>query len=297
MRDPPARDRRCGACRPARARPAPAEAPTTLRSPAIRRPRRPPARRRPPRRPLPPAPPATPAPTRGPRAPPRPLGQRRRPHRRARPRPRPDRPVPWPLAAPCRRRPQPALRRAGGAPLGASPPQLDAFARRTKVGAYGQVQLFVDGESNVTAQLPAGGLLGRAPAERLGPDCRRRPGRGRHARPGCSRRWSRRRPRRARPARRPPDRADRAGKPLARADQLSDRRSPAHRPADRAVGLAGAGGGDLRSGGPGAALPRGGGERPRRDGLLRRGAALGHPRRREQHRHPRRGGGRAGGAG
>jgi hypothetical protein len=37
---------------------------------------------------------------------------------------------------------------------GASPPQLDDFARRTKVGAYGAVQLFVDGESNVTAKLP-----------------------------------------------------------------------------------------------------------------------------------------------
>ncbi|HEY4393007.1 MAG TPA: hypothetical protein VGP64_03045, partial [Polyangia bacterium] len=36
---------------------------------------------------------------------------------------------------------------------GASPPQLDAFARRTKVGAYGTAQVFVDGESNVTAKL------------------------------------------------------------------------------------------------------------------------------------------------
>ena len=71
--------------------------------------------------------------------------------------PAPIGPVPWPLAAPAEG--------AGGAatplsaapaapPLGASPPQLDAFTRRTKVGAYGQVQLFVDGESKGTAQLP-----------------------------------------------------------------------------------------------------------------------------------------------
>jgi hypothetical protein len=37
---------------------------------------------------------------------------------------------------------------------GASPPQLDDFARRTKVGAYGAGQVFVDGGSNVTAKLP-----------------------------------------------------------------------------------------------------------------------------------------------
>ena len=45
------------------------------------------------------------------------------------------------------------------APLAPSPPPLDAFTRRTKVGAYGQVQLFVDGGSNVTTQLPLAAFL------------------------------------------------------------------------------------------------------------------------------------------
>jgi hypothetical protein len=71
-------------------------------------------------------------------------------------------PFPWPLAAPATagNNEAPPLSTAPvAAPLGASPPQLDAFTRRTKVGAYGQVQLFVDGGSNVNAQLPLAAFL------------------------------------------------------------------------------------------------------------------------------------------
>jgi len=66
----------------------------------------------------------------------------------------PGGPVPWPTVGPGGA-PGPTVIAAPGAPpTGASPPQLDAFARRTKVGAYGEAQLFVDGESNATARLP-----------------------------------------------------------------------------------------------------------------------------------------------
>ena len=69
-------------------------------------------------------------------------------------------PFPWPLAAPGAGGNEPPLSTApAAAPLGASPPPLDAFTRRTKVGAYGQVQLFVDGASNVNAQLPLAAFL------------------------------------------------------------------------------------------------------------------------------------------
>jgi hypothetical protein len=64
-------------------------------------------------------------------------------------------PFPWPLAAPAVGGSEPVLSTApAAAPLGPSPPSLDAFTRRTKLGAYGQVQLFVDGASNVNVQLP-----------------------------------------------------------------------------------------------------------------------------------------------
>ena len=70
------------------------------------------------------------------------------------PAPEPPGPVPWPTAAPDAVG-APALSTAPAAALpGASPPALDAFTRRTKVGAYGTIQLFVDGESNVSAKLP-----------------------------------------------------------------------------------------------------------------------------------------------
>ena len=69
-------------------------------------------------------------------------------------------PFPWPLAVPAAGSHETPLSAAPPAPpLGASPPQLDAFMRRTKVGAYGQVQLFVDGESNVNVQLPLAAFL------------------------------------------------------------------------------------------------------------------------------------------
>jgi hypothetical protein len=69
-------------------------------------------------------------------------------------------PFPWPLAAPVAGGNEPPLSTApAAAPLGASPPPLDAFTRRTKVGAYGQVQLFVDGASNVNVQLPLAAFL------------------------------------------------------------------------------------------------------------------------------------------
>ena len=69
-------------------------------------------------------------------------------------------PFPWPTAAPAAGSQETPLSAApAAAPLGPSPPQLDAFTRRTKVGAYGQVQLFVDGESNVTGQLPLAAFL------------------------------------------------------------------------------------------------------------------------------------------
>jgi hypothetical protein len=72
-------------------------------------------------------------------------------------------PFPWPVAAPVEGADGGAATPLSAAPvatpLGPSPPQLDAFTRRTKVGAYGQVQLFVDGESKVTAQLPLAALL------------------------------------------------------------------------------------------------------------------------------------------
>jgi hypothetical protein len=73
------------------------------------------------------------------------------------PPPEPFGPVPWPtVAAPAGAGPAavPGAPPAAAPAPGASPPQLDAFTRRTKVGAYGAVQLFVDGESNVTAKLP-----------------------------------------------------------------------------------------------------------------------------------------------
>jgi hypothetical protein len=74
--------------------------------------------------------------------------------------PPPTGPFPWPTAAPSAVASEAPLSAAPPAPpLGASPPQLDAFARRTKVGAYGQVQLFVDDESNVNAQLPLAAFL------------------------------------------------------------------------------------------------------------------------------------------
>jgi hypothetical protein len=72
------------------------------------------------------------------------------------PPPEPVGPVPWPtVAGPSEAA---ATATAVGGPAapapGASPPQLDSFARRTKAGAYGAVQLFVDGGSTVTAKLP-----------------------------------------------------------------------------------------------------------------------------------------------
>ena len=79
------------------------------------------------------------------------------PPRRAPPAPPPVPfgPVPWPtIAAPVGAGPAAVPGVPAAPPPGASPPQLDAFTRRTKVGAYGAVQLFVDGESNVTAKLP-----------------------------------------------------------------------------------------------------------------------------------------------
>ena len=77
-----------------------------------------------------------------------------RPRRRRRHRPRPARsPGHWPRRPPA---PEPPLSARARAPRRSapSPPQLDAFTRRTKVGAYGVGQLFVDGGSNVTAKLP-----------------------------------------------------------------------------------------------------------------------------------------------
>ena len=69
-------------------------------------------------------------------------------------------PFPWPTAASAAGSHETPLSAApAAAPLGPSPPQLDAFTRRTKIGAYGQVQLFVDGGSNVTAQLPLAAFL------------------------------------------------------------------------------------------------------------------------------------------
>ena len=69
-------------------------------------------------------------------------------------------PFPWQLAAPTAGGNEPPLSAApAAAPLVASPPALDAFTRRTKVGAYGQVQLFVDGASNVNVQLPLAAFL------------------------------------------------------------------------------------------------------------------------------------------
>ncbi len=69
-------------------------------------------------------------------------------------------PFPWPLAAPAAGGKEPPLSAApAAAPLGISPPALDAFTRRTKIGAYGQVQLFVDGASNVNVQLPLAAFL------------------------------------------------------------------------------------------------------------------------------------------
>lgn len=66
----------------------------------------------------------------------------------------PPGPVPWPTAAPDAAGAA-ALSTAPAAALPvASPPSLDAFTRRTKVGAYGTIQLFVDDESNVSAKLP-----------------------------------------------------------------------------------------------------------------------------------------------
>jgi hypothetical protein len=62
-------------------------------------------------------------------------------------------PVPWPTVPGPDGGAAPPLASAPAAPPGASPPQLDDFARRTKVGAYGAAQVFVDGESNVTARL------------------------------------------------------------------------------------------------------------------------------------------------
>src|SRR5205823_647264 len=83
-------------------------------------------------------------------------------------------PVPWPTLPGPGAAPAPPL--AAGLPLaaapapaaGASPPQLDDFARRTKVGAYGVGQVFVDGGSNVTAKLPLAVLsVEHRPADRL----------------------------------------------------------------------------------------------------------------------------------
>jgi hypothetical protein len=115
------------------AAPAPLDAdaplpPSTLTSPAAPRPASPPT----PAQAAPPAPPPPPA----------------------------TGPFPWPLAAPAVGSHETPLSAAPpAAPLAASPPPLDAFTRRTKVGAYGQVQLFVDGGSNVTAQLPLAAFL------------------------------------------------------------------------------------------------------------------------------------------
>jgi hypothetical protein len=64
-------------------------------------------------------------------------------------------PFPWPTTGTIGGETGRPLSTAPGAPpLGASPPQLDAFLHRTKVGAYGQLQLLVDADSNVSAQLP-----------------------------------------------------------------------------------------------------------------------------------------------
>lgn len=68
--------------------------------------------------------------------------------------PEPSGPAPWPTISPAAGGGEVAPAPARAAAVPAGPSAFDTFASRTKVGAYGQAELFVDGESNVTARLP-----------------------------------------------------------------------------------------------------------------------------------------------
>jgi len=113
---------------------------------------RPPAARLP-AAPTPPGPPAAPAATPKPAAVASPA-----PAPRPAPVPEPSGPVPWPTFSPAAGGGGVAL--APGRPPSAppAPSAFDTFASRTKVGAYGQAELFLDGESNATARLPLAAL-------------------------------------------------------------------------------------------------------------------------------------------